>query len=280
MLDICFNDSTGGNLIAIEYELDNPIKTDGVLPLDLQFNYGLLSGDIYETQANFEARLQKSFFNNISERKLNSWCNQKLKSIRSALSKLDKRLKNGENIRLWLDNSATDQCGLYWFCDYVKCYDSNISIVICPGIELSSSDNKITEKTKWAAFSNISYMATFVETAKELSKVEINLYSEIWQKLVKENAPLRVLMDNKIISTNEDFFDRTILTYVSNEPKPQVTIIGDFLADWYCADYGFVSERIEHLLEQGYIEIVEDKVNNEGSYVVRTLRRVENQGVF
>lgn len=276
MLDICFNDSTGGNLIAIEYRLDNPIKTDGVLTLDLHFNYGLLCGNIYETQANFEARLQKAFFNNISERKLNSWCNQKLKSIRSALSKMDKHLKKGEDIRLWLDNSATDRCGLYWLCDYVKCYDSKVSIIICPGIELSNFDNKTTEKTKWAAFSNISYMATFVETAKELSKAEINLYSEIWQKLVKENAPLRVLIDNKIISTTEDFFDRAILSYVSNEPKPQVTIIGDFLADWYCADYCFVSERMEYLLEQGYIEIVDDKVNNEGSYVVRTLRLVEN----
>ena len=275
MLDICFNDSTGGNLIAIEYELDNPIKTDGVLPLDLQFNYGVLSGDIYETQANFEARLQKSFFNNISERKLNSWCNQKLKSIRSALSKLDKRLKKSEDIRLWLDNSAVDRCGLCWFCDYVKSYDSKISVVMCPGIESLASQNKITENTKWAAFTNISYMATFAETAKELSKEEINLYSETWQKLVKENAPLRVLIDNKIISTNEDFFDKPILSYISDEPKPQITIIGDFLADWYCADYSFVSERIEYLLEQGYIEVVEDKLNDEGSYVVRTIRRVK-----
>lgn len=272
MLDICFNDSTGGNLIAIEYEPDNPIKTAGVLPLDLHFNYGLLSGDIYKTQANFEVRIQKSFFNNISERKLNSWCNQKLRSIRSALSKLDKRLKKGEDIRLWLDNSATDRCGLYWFCDYVKNHDCKIYIVICPEIELSNTENKYTQKTKWASFTNISFMASFAETAKELSKEEVNLYSEIWQKLVKENAPLRVLIDNKIISTTEDFFDKAILSYVSYEPKPQITIIGNFLADWYCVDYCFISERIEYLLEQGLIEIVEDKVNNEGSYVVRTIK--------
>ena len=85
-----------------------------------------------------------------------------------------------------------------------------------------------------------------------------------------------MLIDNKIISTTEDFFDKPILSYISDEPKPQVTIIGDFLAEWYCADYGFVSERIEYLLEQEYIEVVEDKLNDEGSYVVRTIRRVKN----
>ena len=275
MLDICFNDSTGGNLIAIEYELDNPIKTDGVLPLDLHFNYGLLSGNIYETQANFEARLHKSFFNNISQRKLNSWCKQKLNSIHSALSKLDKQLKMGEDIRLWLDNSAADRCNLYWFCDYVKSYNNKIYVVLCPEMELSNFENKFVEKTKWAAFTNISYMAAFAKTATELSKTEINMYSEIWQKLVKQNAPLRILIDNKIISTTEDFFDKSILNYIRHEPKPQVTIIGDFLADWYCADYSFISERIEFLLKQKVIEIVDDKVNNEGSFVVRTLKLKE-----
>lgn len=276
MLDVCFDSSTCGNLNAIKYTLGNPINSDGIINLDLNLNYGLLSGDIYATQANFEARIHKSFFKDISDKKLNSWCKQKLKEIYSSLEKLEKKLKKDEEIRLWLSNNAFDRCGLYWFCDYARDYNSRVHIVVCPEHEFDSEKNKLVQNTRWSAFTNMSYMASFAETAKELSEEEMSLYSELWQKLVKENAPLRVLIDNKIISTTEEFFDSAILSYISDEPKPQVTIIGNFLADWYCADYGFVSERIEYLLEQRDIEIVEDKVNNEGSYVVRTLRRVKN----
>ena len=276
MLDVCFDSSTCGNLNAIKYTLNNLINSDGILNLDLQLNYGLLDGDIYATQANFEARIHKSFFKDISDKKLGSWCKQKLRKIHSSLSKLEKKLKNDGEIRLWLSNNAFDRCGLYWFCDYAKDYNSRIHIVVCPEYELDSENNKLVQNTRWAAFTNMSYMASFVKTAKELSKKEISFYSELWQNLIKENAQLRVLIDNKIISTTADFFDKTILSYVGDEPKPQVTIIGNFLSDWYCTDYGFVSERIEFLIKQGYIEIVEDRVNNEGSYVVRTLRRVKN----
>lgn len=272
MIDICFNLSVEGNLNAIKHQLGNPTKTDDIVLLDLQLNYGLLNGDLFEIQSEREAKIHKSFFANVSEKELNSLCKKKFKSIKSTLAKLDKKLKNGDGIRLWLSNNAFDRCGLYWFCDYARKYDCKIYTVICPGIELVEDENKFIENTRWAAFSDLPYMASFTEKAVELSKSEINLYSELWQKLVKENAPLRVLIDDRVISTTEDFYDSVILSCITKEPKPQITIIGDFLERWYCADYCFISERIEHLLKQGQIEIVDDKVNDEGSYVVRTLK--------
>ena len=271
MLDISFNDSTGGNLLAIKYRLENLIKSTDIITLLFHFEYGSLRGDIYKTQANYEKIMSKAFFNNISEEELNSNCEKALQKIQASLAKIDKKLKDGEDIRLWISNSASDICGLYWLCDYVKNFNCKIYTVICPGIEPSDDKNKLVQKSKWAAFKNLSYMASFAKNSKELSILEINLYSELWQKLVKEDAPLRVLVDDKVVSTSEDFFDKTILSYVGNETKYQAEIICDFLKDWYCVDYCFVAERLSLFIKQGTIEVVEEKLNHNGAYI-RTLK--------
>ena len=159
----------------------------------------------------------------------------------------------------------------------MKDYDCKINVVMCPGVEISANENKLTENTRWAAFDNLPYMPSFAKNARELTKQEIELYSNLWQELVEENAPLRVLIDNKIISTIDDFFDNVIMSYIAETPQSQTTIINRFLGEWYCADFCFASQRIEYLIEKGKIKIVEDKVDSQGSYIVRTICRVESQ---
>lgn len=106
-----------------------------------------------------------------------------------------------------------------------------------------------------------------------MSKEQIDLYADLWKKLVEENAALRVLIDNRVINTSEDFFDNAILSFISKEPKSQVSVISDFLGKWYCVDFGFVSERIEYFIKIGKIEIVENKTDNKGSFIIRTIKK-------
>ena len=77
----------------------------------------------------------------------------------------------------------------------------------------------------------------------------------------------------RVISISEDFFDNAILSFISEEPKSQISVISDFLGKWYCTDFRFVSERIEYLIKIGKIEIVENKTDNKGSYIIRTIKK-------
>lgn len=273
MTELCFDNCTGGNLYEINSTDGNALNSEDIIILDLRLNYGSLKGDIFKNQAEREIKIYQSFFSDKSKRKLMSCYRQKLRSIYSALSKLNKNLKDGKEIGLWLSNNAFDRCALYWFCDYVKKYDCKIYVVLCPGIEQKQGSNIIIENTRWAASSNLSYMASFAEKSKRLSKEQIDLYADLWKKSVEENAALRVLIDDRLISTSEDFFDNAILSFVSEEPKSQISIISDFLGKWYCADFCFVSERIEYLIEIGKIEIAENKTDDRGSYIVRTIKK-------
>lgn len=273
MTELCFDDCTGGNLYEINSTDGNALHSEDIIILDLQLNYGSLKGYIFKNQAEREIKIYQSFFDDNSKKELMTCYREKLRSIGSALSKLNEKLKDGEEIRLWLSNNAFDRCALYWFCDYAKKYDCKIYIVLCPGVEQKQNSNIIIENTRWAASCNLSYMASFAEKNEKLSKEQIDLYADLWEKLVEENAALRILIDNRVISTSEDFFDNAILRFISEEPKSQVSVISDFLGKWYCSDFGFVSERIEYFIKIGKIEIVENKTDNKGSFIIRTIKK-------
>ena len=272
MIDVCFSSCTGGNLNAIKHELGNSIKSNGVLAFDLQFNYGYLDDNIYEAQAWREANASKYFYKDITQEELNAYYKEELETIKADLSQLDKYLKSKEEIRLWISESAIDRCGLYWFCNYVKSYSNKVYLVSCPGYEMELFKNSLVENRRWASFSNLPYMATFADSGIRLNGDTINLYSELWNRLVKENTPLRIVIDGVVISTTEDFFDNALLQFISTAPKSQSTIMGEFLGKWQCAYVSFLCERIEALLKQELIEIVEDKVNDDGCYWARTIK--------
>ena len=270
MLDICFSDSVGGLLI----EVRNLIKSD-VLPLDLHLNYGSLDENIIETQTKRNVGTLKYFYKNITEKELQKEYKKELKKANEAQELLKTFLSKGQEIRLWLSNNANDRCGLYWFCNFAKEYENKISIVSCPGYEYNDIKDKITENRNWASFSNPYFMAEFVKNPRVLNKNEISAYSQTWEYIVKENAPLRILVDDSIVGVEESFFDNAILSFVSNEPKSQSFVMGKMLGKWKGGcDAAFISERIEHLIEIGKIQVCEEKVDDNDCYWPRTISLV------
>ena len=268
MIDICFSDTVGGILL----EVKNIIKSDAILPLDLHLNYRYLDGDIIENQTKRNADSLKYYYKTITEKELQKEYQIELKRANKAQKTLRNFLLKGQEIRLWLSNNANDRCGLYWFCNLAKDYESKIFVVSCPGYEYDDIKDKATENRNWASFSNPYFMAEFAKESRTLNKNEISAYSQTWGYIVKENAPLRILVDDSIIGVKESFFDDIILGFVSDEPKSQASVMGEILGKWQGGcDAAFISERIEHLIGNNKIKVVEEKVDENDCYWPRTL---------
>lgn len=272
MIDICFNDSVGGLLIKAK----KLIKSDAILTLDLHLNHGYLDCDIIEEQATRNVETLKYFYKTITEKELQKEYNTKLNKARKAQETLQMFLDNGQKVRLWLSNNANDRCGLYWFCNLAKDYKNKISIVCCPGYSYDDINCKIIEARNWALFSNSYFLARFVDDARPIIRAELLAYAETWGYIVKENAPLRILINDSIVGVKKSFYDDIILSYVNSEPKTQANIIGEMLGIWRGGcDAAFVSERIEHLIDIGKIKVYEDKADAHGCYWSRTLSLIE-----
>ena len=85
------------------------------------------------------------------------------------------------------------------------------------------------------------------------------MYNTLWGILAEENSPLRAIVNSRLLSVPEDFYDFLIWERLTGAPLKEARLIGDILGqsqlgvgDWWYA------RRIEHYIRQGKIRVVED----------------------
>lgn len=267
MVDICFNDSVGGMLKLVRKQIESTY----VLPLGLRLNYANLDGDIIENQVRREIETAKYFTKNVSEDDLEDEYYEFLDEERKKHQKLYQFLTSVQPFRLWLSNTANDYCGLLWFCNMMRDYDNAISVVWCPGYEYDDRTNISSIKSAWEFLNNPYLLVDNIDNAQALSKAQIDAYSREWERVAAENSKLRILIDNTIVSVNDNFFDSIILGFVGHVPEKKVSIMGRILGKWRGCDVAFISERIEHLISAQQIIICEENVDENDCYWERTL---------
>ena len=268
MIDICFGDCLFGVLKVVQKKL----RSKDVLTLLMNLPYGKVDRDVIEAQARREADTLWYCYKDITELEVQENYEEFLEGIQTAHQKLKKHFENGESFRLWLNNNARDRCALYWFCSIAQGYENYIEIVYQPRYEYNDITKKVKTCTCWELIDDFDLLATYIEKAVKLEDAEKQAYVAEWNRIVADNAPLRILIDNTIVGVKEDFFDDTILNFVSNEPRTQSYVMGTMLGKWQSGcDVAFISQRIEHLIESGKIKVCEEKVDEEGCYWARTL---------
>ena len=143
--------------------------------------------------------------------------------------------------------------------DRLKGYDNQISAVKIP--EYVVRDKNIVSYHSWGEVSAEEF-AVFLPYEKLLSKEEIHMYAMLWGILVEENSPLRAVVNNRVLSVQEDFYDFLIWKWLKDVPVKEARLIGDIIGhsqlgvgDWWYAG------RIEYYIEQGKIQVVEDSEN-------------------
>ena len=269
MLDICFYDSVAGTLMMAR----NLFITDDILQLNLRLNYGRLSGDIIATQERIVADNFLCSYPNMSEEELESYYTEGLQYARQRVQYLEEKLKGGQPFRVWVSQTALDRCNLCWLCHFSKPYQPKILVVTCPGYEFDPTENCYVENRNWVNFTNTQFMAECAKTAIELTEEEIKHYAQIWERLVCQDAPLRLLVDDTLVSADADFFDAMILQYIHSDPQPQCLLLGDFLSEYPYLDVDFICSRIDYLLQAHVIKVCEDIVDSQGCCWQRTLSK-------
>lgn len=267
MVDICFSETVAGLL----NEIKDSINSKGILPLKLHLNYGLLDCDIIAEQTNREVDALRYCYKDITDAEIQEECKELLEENIQGQEQLYQFFKENKNIRLWISNNANDRCGLFWLCHIAKDFTNKVSTVVCPGYTYTYPGNKPYTNSCWQ-LCDPEFLIRFSDEFHILSDDEVRAYSDSFDNLVKENARLRILLDDTVIGTDEDFFDNIIIRNVKAEPQKQQTIMGKTLGKLQGGcDLIFIAERIEHLIESNIIRVCEEKVDEDGCCWARTL---------
>lgn len=120
------------------------------------------------------------------------------------LYRLMEFLDHGEAVRIWYSDTPYSRCGFYSLCQILKGYENEISAVKLPAHIVR--ENCIFSYQSWSEVSAEEF-AGFLPYEKALSKEEVRMYAMLWSELIEENSPLRAVVNGKVLSVPEDFYD-------------------------------------------------------------------------
>jgi hypothetical protein len=123
--------------------------------------------------------------------------------------------------------------------------------------------------------------ARLVERQAHLSTAEIESYRTAWRKLRAENAPLRVISADGLVSAPITYFDDVISSFVRENWTKCARVIGEVLTDQACSPFWQAGDlllyaRLRKLAEAGVFEYQGDLSSMRHSEVRRALKS-ENQ---
>lgn len=250
MINVVFDNYTKGILKQVFTPVVN------VVGLSASLDVGKI--DCLIIGAERRKELRKMFLTNYSddlsfdkEEEQKYWNNYLLEN-----NTLLEHAKIGDAIRIWGCDTASSLCGYYYVVHELMNYNCAITLVKLPEWSFN------TEQTKHLVDWNELPIEDWPNSLLHEYQISMSLKRAIateWIRLKKENAPLRVSINNRLYSANDSFYDGFILSEVGNQDTKVSQLIICLmkkyrfgLGDW------FFAERIQVLLKLGKLICVQE----------------------
>lgn len=191
---------------------------------------------------------------------------------RKTVAEIKQRLNENEKeeVWLWMGQNQHDVCGYYWLISQLMEYQGRVVVLYFNNLPFINEKGQIF----YPAVLHEIQPKEFIKAKKLNRKVTLSEFEvdpDEWRKLCNENALVRILEGGKkIVSKDEDFYDKDILAGLSNEwqrgNKAMHNILGKMKIK--TGDL-FLLWRMKKLAEQGKLEINGDTSKNWKDFEVK-----------
>lgn len=221
-----------------------------VLGLSFYLDVGDVSGDVTGSRRAEEIRKLWGEWMPESE-----FC-QYIESIAKDLDTAKQAAKNGEKIRLWTSDAPASACGLRHLLWEIRGCDCPVSIVELPKY-WENGDVTVTQFMDWSEVQPGQF-ARFLPQERLLGESERRVLAGEWGAAKQENAPLRALVNGRLLGVAEDFYDHLLYRCMPDEPFRMARLIGETLGrynvgvsdGWYCL-------RLRAMIDRGELKVVD-----------------------
>ena len=177
---------------------------------------------------------------------------------RKDMEKLLSAAKEGIPIRIWKSNAPYSDCGFHFVCNLLRSIDCNISVVPLPKYNLIS-ENEIIEYSHWGEVEAGKFYQ-FLPLEKQLTQIEKRVVSDHWNELTVENAPLRAVLNGKLTSVPENFYDFIITKNLPDNNFIMARFIGKLLGEYSLGiSDSWYAFRIDKMIEENKLIVIENK---------------------
>ena len=194
---------------------------------------------------------------------------EKIQKIKTTLSSVIERYVAGEEVRIWYSYNPDELCGMYWLMKQLRPLNcqTTIYLVKLPTWEYGK-ENAMTSKISWGEVSP-SEWGNYITLQEKAEPVFLSACAMKWNQLQNENAPLRAMLNGKLQSVSEDIYDSFILREIAEQPEQfkMAIVIGNVLGKYQLGISDvWISNRIDKMLEDGVLEIIQDAPKGETNY--------------
>lgn len=177
-------------------------------------------------------------------------------TAKHALSRLEKAKITGEPVRAWISRQSPEEmCGLHFLCSLMHGSSLPLSVVWIPD-EVSLKDGELTTFRSTNEI-DPKHFGAFAEAFEEpLSDVQRRAYNAAWVEMCSENAPLRAVVNGRLRSVPETFYDFILLENMPHEDTRAAMLIGKTLSALNGVSDSVLFRRILDLLRTGVLEEV------------------------
>lgn len=201
------------------------------------------------------------------------WAKDMEKSIEEArqnLSVLMDWAEKGGPVRVWSSNNPDETCGLYWLMEQLRpigLENLDITLVKLPEFQ-ERPDGTIVQYIAWGEVEPYQF-GRMALLGEHLSVNAIGMMANRWKQLQQDNAPLRAVLNGRVVSAPESLYDSYILQEIAvqnrefNEAIVVVNVIGKYqlgIGD------GWIARRIERFIQDGLLEPVTQAGQDSPSY--------------
>lgn len=179
-------------------------------------------------------------------------------AIRS-LEAIRKRAENGETLRVWYSNQPDEICGLYWLMNLLESWkQSSIKVVLVKLPEWEVEGATIIRHNGWGEVEPGKWH-NCLSLQKAVPEALLHAIASRWSELQKENASLRAVINGRLQSVPENFYDDFILREIVLEKNQfhEANLIGRILGKYQLGiGDGWLALRIEEMVRAGKLEVV------------------------
>ncbi|MDR3543501.1 MAG: DUF3658 domain-containing protein [Desulfosporosinus sp.] len=154
-----------------------------------------------------------------------------------------------ESVRMWIcASNPAELCGLYCVCRLMVDAQSSLSVVRIP--EQIQKDNYIISYNNTGEIHPEAFRA-FTKYEEPISKLQRKVYANIWNDLVRENAPLRAVINGRLIGVPKDFYDSALRAYMPDGEFMVAQLVGKTLGQIPGVGDRWLFQRIQAMLQSG-----------------------------
>ena len=254
--------------VQLRAEKDARLAWENAIPLNSKssdvycFDIALSVGDISD---NGLGEQRKSVLRNMLSvcpfSDLEHQIEEKMQKAKTALSSVMERYINGEEIRIWYSHNPDELCGMYWLMEQLRPLNCQTAIYLVKlPIWEYGKENTVISRNAWGDIAPGEW-GKYTYCQEKILPALIAAYATKWKQLKEENAPLRVMLNGHLQSVSEDVYDSFILREIAEQPEQfkMAIVIGNVIGKYQLGiGDAWVSHRIDRMIENGMLEVVED----------------------